>query len=403
MKKAICLVCVMALVVVPLFSQAAQEQANVVNIAYFGTISGGMSEVGVMGRDAAIMAVEHINADGGIKALGGAKLNLIIADTTSDPARGVAVVQRILGTNKVSAIVQAGVSSMALAYAGVTEKEGIPMLSGAVSDKLVQSGYKYFFQVCPKGSEFGAMQANFLKYMVDTYGVRGDRVGIIYENTAYGQSTAVGIRALAEQHGFKVVIEESYPANFTDATPLVTKIRNSGAEIIFPVSYTNDAALIMSTMKTLNYTPVIIGGGAGFIWPEFDRALGPLAEGVFSVGSWSWDTINITRHPNNLAATEAWRKKYGTFMPEMAGEIYSFVYIVKEAMEKSASSDPKVIRDTLASMRINSGRAAMMQPGIVEFDEFGANKHVVPTIIQWQGGDVKTVYPRELTDNKINW
>jgi branched-chain amino acid transport system substrate-binding protein len=90
-------------------------------------------------------------------------------------------------------------------------------------------------------------------------------------------------------------------------------------------------------------------------------------------------------------------------MPEMAGEVYSFVYIVKEAMEQAASADPKVLRDTLAKIKITSGRAAMMQPGTVEFTETGASKHVVPTIIQWQDGEVRTVFPVELTDNKIRW
>ena len=284
MKKTLFVLFLASLIILPVSAGGTKEE-NTVNIAYFGTITGGMSEVGIMGRDAALLAVEHINADGGIKALGGAKINLIVADTTSDPSKAVAVTQRILGNNEISAIAQAGVSAVALAEMPVVEKAGVPMVSGAVSDKLTQSGYKYFFQACPSGGAFGAMQAEFLKYMTDTYHVAADKVGIVFENTAYGQSTSAGIKSLCEKYGFKVVIEESYPANFTDATPLVTKIKNAGAEIIFPVSYTNDAALIMSTMKTLNYQPLIIGGGAGFIWPEFSKALGPLAEGIFSVGS----------------------------------------------------------------------------------------------------------------------
>lgn len=407
MKKILFVVLLAFLIVMTLMAGGAKEarakDENVINIAYFGTISGGMSEVGIMGRDAAILAVEHINAEGGIKALGGAKINLIVADTTSDPSRGVAVAQRILDNYEISAIVQAGVSQMALAEMPVAEKAGVPMVSGAISDKLTQAGYKYFFEPCPKGGAFGAMQVEFLKYMVDNYGVTLDKVGIIYENTAYGQSTALGIKKLCKEYGFTVVIEESYPANFTDAAPMVTKIKEAGAEIIFPVSYTNDAALIMSSMKTLKYKPIVIAVGAGFIWPEFAKALGDLVEGVFSVGSWSWDTINITRDPNNLKVTEAWKEKYGTFMPEIAGEIYADVYIVKEAIEIAGTKDPKDIRNALANIKITSGRATMWQPGIVEFDETGASKHVVPTIIQWQGGVVKTVYPVELTDNKINW
>ena len=88
-------------------------------------------------------------------------------------------------------------------------------------------------------------------------------------------------------------------------------------------------------------------------------------------------------------------------MPEMAGEIYSFIYIIKEAIEIAGKKDPKAVRDALANIKITSGRAAMMQPGIVEFKDSGASKQVVPTIIQWQNGQVRTVYPIKLTDNKI--
>lgn len=386
--------------VLPLMVSA---QTKTVNIGVLATISGDNSEVGIMGANAAQLAVEHINNSGGIKALGGAKINLIIGDSTSDPSQAVLVAQRLVTRNVLTGVVQAGVSGVALAEAPVLEKAGVPWVTAAVADQLTAMGYKYVFQICPKGSHFGAMQADFLKYLQEQFNIPARKIAIVYENTAYGQSTAAGIRSLAEQHGFTVVIEESYPKNFTDAAPLVTKVRAAGAEVVFPVSYTTDAALILTTMRAMNYHPIVIGGGAGFIWPDFYKALGKNAEGVFSVGSWSWDTKYILNDPDCLAAVKAWEAKYGTFMPEMAGEMYTAVYVLKEAIEACKSADPKAVRDALATIKITRGRAAMMQPGIVEFDEKGWNKHVHPTIIQWQNGVVRTVYPVEDTDNKVVW
>lgn len=385
---------------VPLYASAA---VKTVNVGLLATISGDLSEVGNMGANAAKLAVEHINAAGGIKALGGAKINLIIGDTTSDYSQSVLVAQRLVNNNKLSGVLGAGVSGMALAVAPVLERAGVPFLTAAVADNLTQLGYKYMFQFCPKGSQFGNMQAEFLKFLQDKYGLPAKKVAIVFENTAYGQSTAKGIRQLAEKHGFEVVIEESYPKNFTDAAPLVTKVKAAGAQVVFPVSYTNDAALILGTMKAMNYNPVIIGGGAGFIWPEFYKTLGKNAEGVFSVGSWSWDTKNVLGHPESVAAVKAWETKYKTFMPEMAGEMYTAMFILKEAIEQAKSADPKAIRDALAKIKITDGPGAMMQPGVVEFDQYGWNKHVHPTIIQWQNGVVRTVYPVEDTDNKVMW
>jgi branched-chain amino acid transport system substrate-binding protein len=376
---------------------------NTVSIGILATISGDLSEVGTMGANGAKLAVEQINRNGGIKALGGAKLNLVIGDTTSDYSQSVLVAQRLLSNNKLTGLVGAGVSGMAMAVQPVIERAQVPIVTGAVADNLTTLGYKYIFQFCPKGSQFGAMQAEFLRYLQKTYGLNVDKVAIVYENTAYGQSTAKGIRAIAEKAGFKIVIEEAYPKSFTDAGPLVTKVRAAGAEAIFPVSYTTDAALILSTMNAMRYNPVVVGGGAGFIWPEFSKALGKNAEGVFSVGSWSWDTKFNLNDEESLAAIKAWEKEYKGFMPEMAGEMYSAVYVLKEAIEAAKSDDPKEVRNALAKIKITKGAGAMMQPGVLEFNESGWNKHVHPTMIQWQNGVVKTVYPLEVTTNKIIW
>ena len=118
-------------------------------------------------------------------------------------------------------------------------------------------------------------------------------MGFVYENTAYGTSTAGGLKETAAKEGYKTGLFEAYDAKFTDASPLVNKIKASGVEVIFPVSYTTDAELIISTMQAMRVNPMLIGGGAGFIWPDIYKSLGDKINGVFSVGSWSWDSKNI--------------------------------------------------------------------------------------------------------------
>jgi len=382
-------------------TSAAFAQAETVNIAVLATISGDLSEVGILGQRGAEMAVEHINAEGGIKALGGAKINLVVGDVTSDYSNSINVAQRLLGQHNLSGIVIAGVSGMNKAVAPVLEKAEVPFITGAIADDLTNLGYKYIFRICPKGSAFGHMQVEFSQYLLEEKGGTS-KVGIIYENTAYGESTAGGVAGLCEEYGIPVAIEESYPKDFTDATPLVSKLKSSGAEVLFPVSYTKDAALIFGTMQSMGYNPMIIGGGAGFIWPEFYKTLGSLANGVSSVGSWVWDTKNIVDNPDLVAVTEEWEEKYGDFMGEMAGEMYAAVYCLKEAMEECGSSDPKEVRNALAEIKITEGRATLMQPGIVEFAEDGNNIHVRPVMGQWwEDGKLHSVYPREFTNNEI--
>jgi branched-chain amino acid transport system substrate-binding protein len=285
----------------------------------------------------------------------------------------------------------------------VIEKSKIPLITSSISDKITQQGYKYVFEICPKGSQFGATQVKFLTYLKKKYDIPIHKLGFVYENTAYGTSTAGGLKETATKEGYTIALFEAYDAKFTDASPLVTKIKASGVDVIFPVSYTTDAELIISTMQAMRVNPLVIGGGAGFIWPDIYKSLGDRINGVFSVGSWSWDSKNIMSDRQRKSAVERYKKRFGTFMPEQAGEHYAMVWTLKEAIERARSADPQRIRDALASIEIVRGPAGFMQPGKIKFDQTGWNSYVHPTMIQWQRGEPRTVYPEEDATNDVIW
>jgi branched-chain amino acid transport system substrate-binding protein len=378
---------------------AAQD----VEIALFVCLSGSAVDLGTMSRDGAVLAVEDVNRMGGIKALGGAKMKMIIADATSTPAQGPSVTERTISTQKISGAIGYGMSQMTLTCLPVLEKAQVPLVTTSISDKITEQGYKYVFEICPKGSQFGATQVNFLTYLKEKYNLPTLKVGIVYENTAYGTSTANGLRDTALKEKYDIGLFEAYDAKFTDASPLVTKIKASGVDVIFPVSYTTDAELIISTMFAMRVNPLVIGGGAGFIWPDIYKALGDKINGVFSVGSWSWDSKNIMSDPHRKSVVERYKKRFGTFMPEQAGENYAAVWTLKDALEKAASRDPRKVREALATMEITKGLAGLMQPGKIKFDSTGWNSYVYPTMIQWQKGEPRTVYPDQAATHKVIW
>ena len=377
--------------------------ASDVEIALFVCLSGPAADLGTMSRDGAVLAAEDVNQAGGIKALGGAKLKLVVADVTSNVAQGPSVVERTLSTQKISGAIGFGMSQMTLSCLPVLEKAQVPLTTSSISDTITSQGYKYVFQIAPKGSHFGASQVKFLTYLKNKYNFPINKVGFVYENTAYGTSTAGGLKATAEKEGYKIGLFEAYDAKFTDASPLVNKIKAAAVEVIFPVSYTTDAELIISTMQAMRVNPMVIGGGAGFIWPDIYKSLGDKINGVFSVGSWSWDSKNIMSDAYRKSVVERYRKRFGTFMPEQAGEHYAMVWTLKDALEAAKSTDSKKVREALATMEITSGPAALMQPGKIKFDETGWNKYVYPTMIQWQKGDPRTVYPEEAATNEVVW
>lgn len=381
--------------------QAGTSSVKTVKIAFLNPLSGGNADAGKQDLDAAKLAVDDINAAGGIKSLGGAKVELVVSDTTSDPTQAKSVAERTFSSGDISGVVGTGISGLTLPILPILEKNQIPAVTNSISNDITKQGYKYIFETVPKGSMFGNTQVEFLKYLNTQYNLGITKVAIVYENSAYGVSTAKGVRDIAKNAGLDVVVDQSYPAGFTDASALVTSLKSSGAKAVFPVSYTNDAKLIISTMKSMNYSPLILGGGAGFLWPAFAKALGSDVNGFISVGSWNWDSKNISQNSELAKITSAFETKYGYYMTEHAGPTYTAVRLIAAAVEKAASSDSKKVRDALAQMDITSGPESLMQPGKLKFDETGWNMNVHPVMIQWQDGKPRTVFPLEDANAKL--
>ena len=385
-----------------LFMPGQALAAKEAKIAVFLILSGTGADLGEQSRGGAEMAMEDINKAGGIKSMGGAKVKLVIADVTTTYSKGPNITERILSTNKVAGAVGYGYSGMTLACLPVLEKAKIPLVTSSISNKITAQGYKYVFEICPKGSHFGEMQIKFAAFLKDKFNMKAGKVGFVFENGPYGTSTAQGLKKGAEKAGFKnVVLYQAYDKNITDAGPLVTKIKASGADIVFATSYTPDAQLLVSTMKAMKVSPLLIGGGAGFCWPPIEEAIGDKVNGICSVGSWSWDSKNIKDVPARYDVTQRYEKRYGTFMPEQAGEHYAAVWLIKEAMEKAGSDDPQKVREALATHEFGKSMDGMMQPGKIKFDETGWNQYTFPTIIQWQNKKPTTVFPLSVATSEV--
>ena len=93
----------------------------------------------------------------------------------------------------------------------------------------------------------------------------------MYEDTAYGTAQANGLRAGAKAANVEIVMDDAYPLGITDTTPLINKLRGSGAQAVFPVSYLNDSLLIIRTMRQQQLTIPAIGGAAGYVIPDFEK------------------------------------------------------------------------------------------------------------------------------------
>lgn len=376
--------------------------ADKVDIAIIVPLSGANASVGEQAVNAAKLAVEDINGAGGIKSLGGAKVNLIVADATNDPQGAINTTERVLSQNKIAGAYGLALSPLTTAALPAFVKHHVPVITSAISDTLVTPGNGgYLFQIAPKGSAFGNQQVEFLKFLNEKYKMGVTKAAILYVNNPYGIATEKGIEQLAQKAGLQIVLKSAYPAEIADASPLVSKIEQSGAQVLFPVSYISDASLILTALRSANSHVLVVGGGAGFIWPPIGQSLGDKVNGLTSVASWNLDSKNVKADPKLVEVTKRYAAAYGTFMPEQAGEAYAGVSTLAAAIEAAKSADPAKVRDALAAIDIKSGGGALMQPGEVAFDAFGANRRVQPVMIQWQGGVPHTVFPESVATSQV--
>ncbi len=361
---------------------SGSESGDTIKIGGFFNFSGSNADTGILDGDGAQFAIDWINENGGIKSLGGAKLELVRGDTLSDSAEAKAVAERVIAENPdMVAAVGAGGSGYSIAMGSVFEKNQIPYVQNGVSVTIPEQGYQYTFQPVP--NTFGQTQIEFIEYLNENFDYNITKVGIIYEDTDYGISTAEGNLELAEQAGLEVVFNESFPANGSDVSSLITNLKASGAELILPVAFTQDAKLIFNTMSSMDYHPIILGGGAGFLYPNFADELGEAVDGVLSVASLNWDSTVVSGDFDDIAAQ--FEEEYGYFMNEHSIGTFNHIYIIAQGLEACGTTDGAALADAIRNLSIETVQGG--KTNVLSFDETGANTDAEPVIVQWQLDD----------------
>ena len=214
------------------------------------------------------------------------------------------------------------------------------------------------------------------------------KVAVIFENTAFGTSTSNGLKELAPGEGVEIVMFEPYSAGFTDASPLINKVKSSGANALFSVSYLNDLILIVRTVKQVGLNIAINGGSGGFVIPDFYKNVGKLAEGLQGVAHWNHDMSDDAQKVN-----AEYKKRTGEFLFEYAGGLVAQTFMLADALERAGSADPQKVREALSTLDVSSGYAAMAPGGKVKFGPDGKNVYGHPVGVQWQNGDLASVFP----------
>jgi len=360
--------------------------------------SGSLARLGETTMFGALMAIEDVNKAGGIKSLGGAKLVAVVGDA-KDAAAARSETERMITREGVVALLGVYSSSFTLIATETSERQKIPFFTNSIADNILQRGFKYVFRMSVPANEFGKTPIDGLMRMAEAFGKPVKKIAILYEDTSYGTSTSESFLKRAKEKGLNVVLYEAYRAGLTDAGPLVNKIKASGAEVIFPVSYVTDAILIIRTMKETNTNAAIFGGGSGYLMPDSVGVMGNDINYIFTTACWNHDLPY--KHVADI--NSRYEKKHKEFIQETAGEMYSAIWVLKDALERSGSTNSVKLRDAIAATNLSSGPACIIQPGKIRFDATGQLADIFPLLLQWQNGKLKTVWPNKLGETKPIW
>src|ERR1700730_1879438 len=219
---------------------SAEGQTKEVKVALIAPLSGPWARQGQLMRMGADMAIDEINQGGGIKALGGAKLVLIVADAGDSTEKAKNSAQRVLAQNpELVGGTGAWLSSFTLAVTEVTERAELPWLTLSYSDAITNRGFKYIFQTSPTADRQAAETVPAVLDLAEhATGKRPKTVGILMDNTASPVSFAKPLREGGlEKLGLKLVVDQIFTPPLSDATPLIDKVRSARPDfLLLPLS-----------------------------------------------------------------------------------------------------------------------------------------------------------------------
>ena len=373
----------------------ALAQSKDIKIAIIAPLSGPWARQGELMKMGGDLAVKHINAQGGIKALGGAKLQLLTFDAGDSAEKAKNAAQRMLAQEPdLVGATGAWLSSFTLAVSEVTERADLPLLTLSYSDQLTARGFKHIFQTSPTGGTQATVATPTLIDLAEkATGKKPSTVAIVMDNTAAPVSFAKPMREGGlEKLGLKLVVDEIFTPPLADATSMIQKVRSARPDMLLLLATSiPDDKLLLEKLNEFGMGKgrlPIVANGAHIGAPELLKTVGKeLMEGVmFIVANWP--------SKGQEKIVEDFKKETGEpWMTQDSLCTYGDVWILKEALELAGKADRKAVSDAIHKIDTTEGPAKYFPGGRVKFLENGRRDGAVFVIAQWQNGEPITVYP----------
>ncbi len=370
----------------------ARAQNQTVKLGVLQPVTGALAQDGDLGRLGAQLAIDEINAGGGIAGMGGAKLEMVFGDARSTPDAGVAEVERMQGEG-VCAVVGGFASPICLAASQAAARYDLPyVVDVGVADSIVSRGLANTFRFAPGFGKVSSVALDNLVALNDAAGKPAKTVVLVHEDGLFGSGLAKLMQTELPKRGFEVIETIAHPTPARDMSNIALRIRSLAPDLILPSDYYGEFVLLARTLQQQRIKPkgiygVLNGAASNY---RFIKEFPAVAEGLLDCNHWA--------NPRN-PKTAALKQKV-----EAAGKVFSYnvmlnyscVLLVADALSRAGTADRAKLTQALAD---SSFAGHIMPYGPTKFVN-GQNTGATPANLQVQGGDVKVILPAEFADAK---
>jgi branched-chain amino acid transport system substrate-binding protein len=368
-----------------------------IKIGSIQPVTGVISEIGISMRRGNQLAVENINAQGGIKSMGGATLKLVLADTEAKEEVARSETERLIKEGA-ACLVGPFLSGSAMTIATLCEQRGIPfVMDVAAADDITLKGFKFTFRVFPISSNFANNMLLYMGQIMKEKNISKIRGVVTNTGDQFGHVQGATFLKFLKEKSFPIEVlgHIEYPLGIQDIAAEVSKIKALKPDVLFPVARPGDSKMMIRELyrQRVELQGIVSPGNPGWHDPEFIREMKALSDYIMNNVPW----YNPQGKMYKKVSAEFSRKYPGKYIDTYSGYAYLGVLVIADALERAKSTKPE---DIVAALRKTYLKQDLMVGGAVTFDQRGDNVNADSAMVQIFEGSIKVVLPQKAAEAK---
>ena len=389
----------------------AQQLSGEYKIGVLEPLTGNLAAEGKRHLEGYEIVRDLINERGGVM---GKKLVFAVGDAV-DPTVAASEATRLATREGVKIITGTFSSTLCGAASEAASRQNVIYWeTSCVDPRFSKRGLKNVFRTEIDGTGFGWYNIEFIvKHLAPRFNLKPNQIKIAFisEDSSYGQGVTESARARAKELGLIEVAPVEY-YNFqtiNDMTPIIVKLKQLNPDVVHHISYTNDAPLFWRQAREQNFLfkALVHAGATGYGGSDFGKAMGNDSNGVFALlepgPGFKLESLKPEGQKIEKDFRDAVQKRTGSYpfgAHQLAG---GGLWLLKVVLDKSQSDEPEKFRSAVMSLDLPIG--TMINGWGVKFSETGqnSNERVQHYMLQWQNGQLVTVWPEEFTTNRAKW